>query len=810
MTSIFYSFLSLFIFFNLTVSAQSTFFEKYNKRLEGIIQEKIYLHTDRNIYYGKESIWFTIYLADAKFHIPIPGVNTVYVNLTNNSGELYYHKPFLIMNGIGFGDFTIPDSLDTGTYQLYAYTSYMKEIGIDAFFKKDITISRLEMGAQVPIADKIPKPRPVNQEAVKRNGILKFMPEGGYLSSNLPNNLAFKYVGTNGKGVNFKGSIFDSDGTLIREIEASHYGMGNTVFNPQQGMKYYVVSDIFPNDTFYLPASYQKASLQYTGIENSVVRFKIHDNASNEDLSYYLAIIAKGELTFYIEKRVQTSEVYLNIHTNNFQPGINKAILIDKNLQPVAERLFYIPGFRQAKINIQTDQSTYNTRSKTQITLGLENEADIKAGGNLSLSVIHLEQAGISEIPDESIVSWFELNSELKGEIEYPGQYFNTNYDAIKEKMDLLLLTQGWSKYIWDDNHISKISQGGYKVEAGLHIQGKAQRLVLNKGLEEGNILLFAPSEAIIAETSSDVNGNFRFNNVVLFDSTKVVVQSKNKKNKQNTRLMDFTYQITAPAIFPVTENNHIDTSSLRYFNELAYHRFMADQYRNFGKDHVLLDEVTVVAKKKEEDDGHFRLYSHANSVVDMDDYPESGYSDIFSFLIGMVPGLYISGDNISIRMSSGPPLILLDGMEIDVNMARTIPMVVIDKIEVLKDASNTAVFGMKGGNGVIAIYTKRGEVVYVETPTFGLLSKTIEGYSSAREFYSPDYDNTDLVHPVIDKRATLYWNPTIIPDSTGQFKLEFFNSDDNGKVLIVTEGLLNNGKPISEKHFYFIDRKNE
>jgi TonB-dependent SusC/RagA subfamily outer membrane receptor len=289
-----------------------------------------------------------------------------------------------------------------------------------------------------------------------------------------------------------------------------------------------------------------------------------------------------------------------------------------------------------------------------------------------------------------------------------------------------------------------------------------------------------------------------------------VVIQSKNKKNKQNTRLMDFSYEIPSPPLFPGTEHTYIDTSSLHYFNEMAYHRFIADQYHDFGRDHVLLDEVTVVAKKKEEDDGHFRLYSHANNVIAMDEYPESGYSDIFSFLMGMVPGLYIAGDNISIRASQGPPLLLLDGMEIDISMARTIPMVVIDKIEVLKDASNTAVFGMKGGNGVIAIYTKRGEIVYVETPTFGLISKTIEGYALAREFYAPDYENTEIPHPAIDKRATLYWNPSVITDSTGIATLHFFNSDDEGKVAIVVEGLLNNGKAVSAKYFYFIERKND
>ncbi|MFC2116388.1 SusC/RagA family TonB-linked outer membrane protein [Bacteroidota bacterium] len=51
-------------------------------------------------------------------------------------------------------------------------------------------------------------------------------------------------------------------------------------------------------------------------------------------------------------------------------------------------------------------------------------------------------------------------------------------------------------------------------------------------------------------------------------------------------------------------------------------------------------------------------------------------------------------------------PLILVDGIERDMN---DINVTEVESISVLKDASATAVFGVKGGNGVILITTKRG-----------------------------------------------------------------------------------------------------
>ncbi len=66
---------------------------------------------------------------------------------------------------------------------------------------------------------------------------------------------------------------------------------------------------------------------------------------------------------------------------------------------------------------------------------------------------------------------------------------------------------------------------------------------------------------------------------------------------------------------------------------------------------------------------------------------------------------IFIRGQN---TWNGGQPLILVDGgverdmSNVDVNE--------VQSISILKDASATAVFGVKGANGVILITTKRGE----------------------------------------------------------------------------------------------------
>lgn len=96
------------------------------------------------------------------------------------------------------------------------------------------------------------------------------------------------------------------------------------------------------------------------------------------------------------------------------------------------------------------------------------------------------------------------------------------------------------------------------------------------------------------------------------------------------------------------------------------------------------------------------------------------GVSDLGSALTGNLPGVITTASTgmpgeedpqIVIRGASSwnnsSPLILVDGIErpmsgIDVNS--------VESISVLKDASATAVYGVKGANGVILITTKRGK----------------------------------------------------------------------------------------------------
>jgi TonB-dependent SusC/RagA subfamily outer membrane receptor len=779
------------------VYSQREYFDQINKELSRFSNEKIYLHTDRNIYSSREDIWFKIYLLDGKSHVPLAGVNDVYVDLVNSEGEILIHKPFFIDNGTGNGNFTIGDTLESGVYSIYAYTNYMQNFGFESFFEKKITISQIQV-----------KSTGIKEES--QPGVsLQFMPEGGYLSNNITNTLAFKITSEKGKGVNMKGTIMDQSGQSIRSFNSTHLGMGKINFTPQPEKQYYAVLEEYPSQTFQLPPSYNKPQLKYLGVRDSNVRFMLSDQSTSQDEKrYYIAIKAKGSLNFYLTIKFYTSFILIEIPEDDIQSGLNQAILFDKDFVPLAERLFYLPGAPRADLNIQLAREIFKPREKTEVRLKLLDQEEISLGGSFSMAAVNLDQIGVNDIPLENIVSYLELSSEIRGPIENPGYYFSEPNDSVKENLDLLLLSQGWTKYIWDEQFVASLPKFRYQREVGFTIAGHAQKLFGKSGLQEGKITLTVPEASVVTETTTDSNGYFHFDNIPLFDSTEFFIRSRDKRNRKNSRLIDANLIVTPPYIFPELKFPNPDMKALESYNKNASSRYVSNSYFDFDKSTILIEEVTIVKEKEPEEDGNLRLYSEADDVVDMDDYKTLVYTDFFTFVQGMsLPGVSVVGDEIYIRNADRPALIILDGMVLDNARARAIVMQDVDKIEVLKDVSAVA-YGVRGANGVVVIYTKRGEIIYHDPPTFDVIVKSIEGYAKAKEFYMPDYDNPESDPPGIDHRATVFWAPFLSPDTTGICTVSFHNSDDVGKVAIIVEGILSNGTPGQTMAFYWVKRE--
>lgn len=83
---------------------------------------QIYLHTDKTQYVSNENIWFSAYLLQTPFSLN--DYTTLYVSLAHRqSKKVVLSSQFVMSQGMGAGYLFIPDTLETGDYQLVAYTN---------------------------------------------------------------------------------------------------------------------------------------------------------------------------------------------------------------------------------------------------------------------------------------------------------------------------------------------------------------------------------------------------------------------------------------------------------------------------------------------------------------------------------------------------------------------------------------------------------------------------------------------------------------------------------------------------------------
>lgn len=131
------------------------------------------------------------------------------------------------------------------------------------------------------------------------------------------------------------------------------------------------------------------------------------------------------------------------------------------------------------------------------------------------------------------------------------------------------------------------------------------------------------------------------------------------------------------------------------------------------------LDEVVVIgygSSKKSHLTG-------AISKVDAEKLVKLPVSRVDEALVGQVSGVNIaategeagSAPTIRIRgtgsmVASSDPLIVVDGLIVDNDFLGSLDMNDVESFEVLKDAASTAIYGSRGGNGVILISTKDGK----------------------------------------------------------------------------------------------------
>ncbi|WP_278704720.1 hypothetical protein [Parabacteroides goldsteinii] len=724
-----------------------------NEEYAAFPSELIYLQTSKGIYETGEDLWFKAYQLNSQSFAFSNQSQTLYLQMINNKDSIVWQEKYPVENGMVFGHVYVSEKLVDGDYFLEAYTRHS--------FHNDTT--GILSSRKVRIVKNIAHDNQQSEDVGKDSLRFDVFPEGGNLVSGLPSRVAFK--ATNGKGypVEVKGTLYQDD-TPVTLLESSHDGMGVFFFTPDTEKKYrieledgacYSLPEIYPQGMTLSLSKQDKKNLEFfiSQTEGSPAQ----DVCLVGQVRGMICCVAKGVLKDRLKIKMPLSEF--------FYQGIAEFTLFNGDMQPVAERLVYVHPEKKLQINIEPDKKTYVLREKATLKIKVTDGNGVPVKTNLGLSVF--DKAYINSADPVNILTHCYLSSQIRGKIHNPLYYFDEKNSDRKEALDLLLLTQGWRRYVW--NAAEPDYQGGPFLTDeinGIQTLQSKKKDKQNEGAEQ--LIQIFGAEGNSQFIWTDSTGHFMIDTDKMKALQGGYVYLKpmlSKEFKPTLELVDY---------FPLIDSIKKNRPHHYPIAELSYHKKeqILDLPVISSDSTILLNEVTITAK------GHkpFRdkMMGRLDSLAQVNLGP---WVCKHGWLENYKEGYTHHHD------PRYCPCVVDDGEP------RTAP--VIGKQYIIMKAEYYTC-GAKGGWCFKPLdrqtITYQG-VLYTEEELLRMnnLWRT-KGYYASREFYQPDEVDMSLSTP--DARNTLLWQPSVITDEKGEATVSFYCSDINTGFVGIAEGV--------------------
>ena len=760
--------------------------EKFNSYSKKALQERLFLHTDKEFYVAGEILWFKIYYADGITRKPLDISKVAYVEIVNEKNESVLQSKISLKEENRQGSFYLSSTLNTGHYILRAYTNWMKNFDASCFFEKKITIVNTLKNIEAP-------PQKDSAET-----IVSFFPEGGNLVGGLESKVGFVVSDKKGGINNCLGYIINQSGDTITSFAPLKFGIGSFVFTPAANSSYKAVVRLPGGSviTKSLPDIYDNGytmKVVDNGMEKVAIVVKRKKMTGEQTTEQVLLAAHTRQVLNIAEKAFagDNDSTVIQVDRKKLAYGVNYLTLFNSSNKPLCERLFYIKPPKTASLNIKTDLAAYQSRQ--QIDLSVEAQFIQKKSSplNLSASVFMLDT--LQEQTGASISEYMWLTSELGANIESPGYYFSDDADALIAA-DNLMLTHGWRKFEWEnvlqgnDNYIKYLPEIREQLVTGIVKDTRPGNPA--KGIETylsipGNNFGFYISK-------SDENGIVSFEVKDYYGNGLLFAQpGKNVDSFYKVELLK-PFDESAPLLrsepFRLTQNM-LDRLLQRSIGMQVQNVYSGDSLRNFTEP-VLNDTLP--------------FYGTAEKKYFLDDYKR------FTTMEEVLRE-YISEINVIVR--NGAPAISIYNFETQ-SIYRDNVLVLLDNVSI---NNGNKIFSydplkVKKLDVIISPYVV-GESIFGGIASFTTYKEAFDGYELdpslvaidyaglqlQRKFYSPVYDTKEKLESTTpDFRNTLLWIPDIDTDREGKALLRFYSSDRKGKYIAVLHGMSDNGDFVS------------
>jgi len=694
-------------------------------------QEQVLLHTDKEILAPKDHLFFKAYMLTGPEQLRVSASNVLKMELLDTSGNLVESQYHQIVNGAAAGSFMVPKKIEAGKYYLRAYTRWMLNYGPENFATKEISI-----------LDK--KRTPTAPNLNDRN--IKVFPEGGNLVAGLENKIAVNLEGFDTAQIH----VVDENGKKVTEVQNYGNGVGTFLLTPQPSKEYSL--EVGEGKRYSLATISEVGyTMQVNTINEKKAVVKITPTEDLRKQDVYLRGRING--ISYFESKVdfdKASSIEVDIPKANLPNGILQLQLEDEFDQVWAKRPLHIDN--------------NELQFRVQKTSDAEGE---------------LIKIMVNDIQGEPVQT--ELSVVLGKDYSAVGNTINFENTRNQRYLnDLLVLVDQLPMEYALNNSAELPSEIRYNFQRGLEFYGRAYDLdavpLPNTKIQ---IVISGEGEAQAYEVQTNDEGLFKLSDLQLQGEADMVFRRAAEDQRDKfVKVIPYQYE-TPPLTLKAgkTEGND-GLNSKQFIPKKQVAEFKQDENTERL---ITLEGVTLVGEKfKSKKRPSLYNMEPTHTVYQDPDRPKT----LPQMFLG-IPGVQVRNlgnvnppPSLSLtrRGGLGGPLWVLDGvplMQAPVDarevsplaeMMAVVPFGDIERVELIL-GSEAAMFGSRGGAGVILVYTRNGsDESFLDRKKAQL---KFQGYSNSLSFEEHQEQMNDKRGN--EEKRTLYWNPSLSTDENGE-----------------------------------------
>nr|WP_319397579.1 MG2 domain-containing protein [uncultured Carboxylicivirga sp.] len=505
-------------------------------------QEKIFIQTDRPVYLPGETIWFNAFVMNAVSQQLNNTEVVLHVELLKPDRTIYAKEMFKINEGIASGQLDVKPNAPVGTYYLVAYTNWMRNSGSEFYFSKEIIINDIpgnsgSSSSVNKVTDERRKVPSVSDQSEEEGLNIQFYPEGGDLLAGVSSKVAFEVCDSMGMPQNFMGVVENSKGEFVAAANTLWRGKGFFMIMPEAGQSYYLKS--MEQESVRL--KYSLPDVKDSGLAMSVVERGSAINLSvsrngeaDVDTSLFVLAAQNGKAVNAMKLNLTgRQQLTVQFDKSEFNSGIVQFTLFDSNKMPRCERLFFLKREGALAISIVENKLPHESRDNVNLGINVSNSTGEPVEGVFSISVTDAKRVDSRNYRVPDMVNYMTLSSDLPHfKIYDPVLFQNTREAAMKT--ELLMLTNGWRRYRWEEVLADTLIMPTYLEEPGIYVQGEVRSPWGKEKVPKGAAVSMVAG-SVFDSYSEEVNDEGRFTFIMrdFYDTKNVVFQTKNKRDSQ-------------------------------------------------------------------------------------------------------------------------------------------------------------------------------------------------------------------------------------------------------------------------------------